>query len=63
ENGSINSLQSKVLWLHVPAGGFVVDVVVAKKFVPDSFDHRGDKRELGVQLTYRFTTTRATPRK
>ena len=60
---TINSLQSKVLWLHVPAGGFTVHVVVAKKFVPNDYDGRSDRRELGVQLAYRFTTTRATPHK
>jgi hypothetical protein len=54
----IRNLQSKVLWLRVPAGGFAVHVTVGKSFVPDDFDHRGDKRELGVQLTYRFTRTR-----
>jgi len=54
----IRNLQSKVLWLRVPAGGFAVNVTVARNFVPDDFDHRGDKRQLGVQLTYRFTRTR-----
>jgi hypothetical protein len=47
-----------VLWLRVPAGGFAVNVTVARNFVPDDFDHRGDKRQLGVQLTYQFTRTR-----
>jgi hypothetical protein len=54
----IRNLQSKVLWLRVPAGGFAVNVTVARNFVPDDFDHRGDKRQLGVQLTYQFTRTR-----
>lgn len=55
---TIGNLQSKVAWLRVPAGGFAVHVVVAHKFVPDSFDHRGDRRQLGAMVTYRFSTTR-----
>jgi len=31
---------------------------VTKKFVPDDYDHRGDKRQLGVQLTYDWYRTR-----
>lgn len=57
--GTIGNLQSKTLWLHVPAGGFAVHVVVAKTFVPDQFDHRGDRRELGMQLAYRWFPRRA----
>ena len=57
-DGSIGNLQSKVAWLRVPAGGFVVHVVVASKFVPDSYDHRGDRRQLGAMLTYRFSRTK-----
>ncbi|HKT44108.1 MAG TPA: hypothetical protein VJQ85_04850 [Gaiellaceae bacterium] len=57
-NTAIGNLQSKVVWLRVPAGGFAVHVVVAKKFVPDDYDHRGDKRELGVQLSYDWSRTR-----
>lgn len=58
-DSTIGNLQSKTLWLHVPAGGFAVHVVVAKKFVPDQFDHRGDRRELGMQLAYRWFPRRA----
>jgi hypothetical protein len=58
-HSTIGNLQSKVIWLRVPAGGFAVHVNVAKNFSPDDFDHRGDKRQLGVQLTYRFTRTRS----
>ncbi|MFL5910490.1 MAG: hypothetical protein ACJ768_08005 [Gaiellaceae bacterium] len=58
---TLGNLQSKVEWLRVPAGGFAVHVTVARKFVPDDFDHRGDKRQLGAVLTYRFFQTR--PRK
>jgi hypothetical protein len=57
-DGSIGNLQSKVMWRRVPAGGFAVHVVVASKFVPDAFDHRGDRRQLGAMLTYRFSRTR-----
>ena len=57
-DSTIGNLQSKVAWLRVPAGGFAVHFVVAKKFVPDDYDHRGDRRELGAQLTYRFFRTR-----
>ncbi|HZQ88650.1 MAG TPA: hypothetical protein VFA42_01440 [Gaiellaceae bacterium] len=57
-SSTIGNLQSKVAWLRVPAGGFAVHVVVAQKFVPDSFDHRGDRRQLGAMVTYRFSTTR-----
>ena len=57
-DGIIGNLQSKVAWLRVPAGGFVVHVVVARKFVPDAYDHRGDRRQLGAMLTYRFARTR-----
>jgi len=57
-NETIGNLQSKVLWLRVPPGGFAVHFAVAKKFVPDDYDHRGDKRQLGVQLTYDWYSTR-----
>jgi hypothetical protein len=55
---TVRNLQSRVTWLRVPAGGFAVDVAVAKKFVPDDYDHRGDKRQLGVQLTYNWYATK-----
>lgn len=57
-DSTIGNLQSKVAWLRVPAGGFAVHFVVSKTFVPDSFDHRGDRRALGAQLTYRFYRTK-----
>ena len=57
-DSTIGNLQSKVAWIRVPAGGFAVHVAVAKKFVPDDYDHRGDKRELGAVLTYRYYSTR-----
>ena len=54
----LGNLQSKVAWLRVPAGGFAAHVAVARKFVPDDFNHRGDKRQLGAEITYRFYSTR-----
>ena len=57
-DATIGNLQSKTTWLRVPAGGFAVSVKVARKFAPDDYDHRGDKRQLGVQLTYRYYRTR-----
>lgn len=57
-DSSIGNLQSKVAWIRVPAGGFAAHVAVAKKFVPDDYDHRGDKRQLGAEVTYDFFLTR-----
>ena len=55
---TIGNLQSKVAWFHVPAGGFAAHVVIDHPFVPDDYNHRGDKRELGAQVTYAFFRTR-----
>jgi hypothetical protein len=57
-DSTIGNIQPKVAWLRVPAGGFAVHVVVDHTFVPDAYDHRGDKRQLGVMLTYRFFRTK-----
>jgi hypothetical protein len=57
-DSTIGNLQSKVAWIRVPAGGFAAHVLVAKKFVPDDYDHRGDKRRLGAVLSYRYYSTR-----
>jgi hypothetical protein len=57
-DGTIGNLQSKVAWFRVPAGGFAVHVGVDHPFVPDDYDHRGDKRQLGVTLTYRYFRTK-----
>ena len=52
---SVNSTQTKVAWMRVPAGTFAVHVAVARKVVPAHWDKgSGDKRTLGVELTYRF---------
>ncbi|HEY2543594.1 MAG TPA: hypothetical protein VGH92_11140 [Gaiellaceae bacterium] len=57
-DSTIGNLQSKVTWLRVPPGGFAVRFVVRRKFVPNDYDQRGDRRQLGVSLTYRFVRTR-----
>jgi hypothetical protein len=57
-HGTIGNLQSKVAWLRVPAGGFVVHFGVDRPFVPNDYDQRGDRRQLGASLTYRFVRTR-----
>jgi hypothetical protein len=57
-DSTIGDLQSKVAWIRVPAGGFAVHVVVKNKFSPDDYDHRGDRRQLGAVLTYRYSRTR-----
>jgi hypothetical protein len=57
-DATIGNLQSKVAWIRVPSGSFAVHVVVGKKFVPDDYDHRGDKRQLGAVLSYRYYSTR-----
>lgn len=55
---TIKNLQTKSTWLRVPAGGFAIHVGVVKKFVPNDYDQRGDRRQLGVMLSYRFFRTR-----
>ena len=55
---SIDSTQTKVAWLRVPAGTFAVHVAVAKKVIPNNWNHEGDRRHLGVLLSFRFFRTR-----
>jgi hypothetical protein len=58
-NSTIDSKQTKVAWIRVPAGPFAVHVVVPKPFVPADYDKSsGDRRELGAELSYKFVTTR-----
>ena len=47
--------QDRALALSRVEVGAAEDV---KKFVPDDYDHRGDKRQLGAVLTYRYYSTR-----
>jgi len=54
-NGTIDSEQTKVAWLPVPAGRFAVHVVVDRKFVPAQYEPAlGDVRLLGAEVSYRF---------
>ena len=56
---SVDSTRTKVAWLRVPAGTFAVHVAVARKVIPANWDpSSGDRRKLGVELTYRFLRTR-----
>jgi len=56
---TIDSGQTKVEWLRVPAGGFAVHVVVDRKFVPAEFDPASqDARLLGAEVSYRFVRRR-----
>jgi hypothetical protein len=56
-DSTIDSTQTKVAWVHVPPGGFAVHVVADKKVVPADYNpSSGDRRELGVELSYHFQT-------
>jgi len=55
---SVNSTQTKVAWIRVPAGTFAVHVAVARKVIPNNWNHEGDRRRLGVELTYRYFRTK-----
>jgi hypothetical protein len=56
---TLRSNERKIVWLRVPKGGFGVQVVVEKKFVPHEIDPRiGDPRTLGAQVDYRFFAKR-----
>jgi len=56
---SVDSTRTKVAWLRVPAGTFAVHVAAAKKVIPANWNpSSGDRRKLGVELTYRFFRTR-----
>jgi hypothetical protein len=56
---SVDSTQTKVLWMRVPAGTFAVHVAVARMVIPANWSpDSGDRRQLGVELSYRFSRTR-----
>jgi hypothetical protein len=59
-NGTIDSLQTKTIWLPTPGSSFAAKVVVAKKFVPRDVDpvHLSDARALGAEVSYSFFTSR-----
>jgi hypothetical protein len=47
--------KDRVEWIHVPAGGFAVRVVIDRKFVPRDVDSNShDPRLLGALVNYRF---------
>jgi hypothetical protein len=57
--GTIDSLQTKTIWLPTRTDAFAAKLVVDKKFVPHTVDPRlSDTRELGAEVSYRFFTTR-----
>ena len=56
---TIDSTQTKIQWLHIPAGRVAVHVIVDKKFKPHAyFPANGDKRELGAMVEYRYFRTK-----
>jgi hypothetical protein len=56
-NLTIDSTETKTVWIPAPGPTFAVHVVVDKKFVPHDYDPTsGDTRELGAQVSYRFFT-------
>src|SRR5207245_1318526 len=58
-NGTVASLQTKVLCLPTTDPAFAAKVVVAQKFIPSDHDPRSsDGRLLGAEVNYRFFTKR-----
>ena len=58
-DGTIDSFQTKVLWLRTIGPRFAMKVVVDKKFVPrDYAPGLSDPRTLGAQVSYEFFKTR-----
>jgi hypothetical protein len=58
-DGTIDSNQTKVVWVRTPGDRFAVHVVVDRKFIPrDSDPNSSDGRVLGAEVTYRFFPTR-----
>ncbi|HEY2072258.1 MAG TPA: hypothetical protein VGG88_01650 [Gaiellaceae bacterium] len=56
---SVDSTQTKVAWLRVPAGTFAVHVAAARSVIPANWNpSSSDRRKLGVELSYRFVLTR-----
>jgi hypothetical protein len=56
-NLTIDSTQTKTVWVPAPGPRFAVHVVIDKKFVPDDYNHLGDVRALGAEVSYRFFRT------
>lgn len=55
---SIDTGQARTAWIKVPAGPFALHVDVRRMFIPNNWNHQGDKRRLGAQITYRVVKTR-----
>jgi hypothetical protein len=55
-DGSIDSGQELTFWVRAPADRFALQTVVDKKIVPNDYNHLGDTRQLGAQVSYRFFT-------
>jgi hypothetical protein len=53
-NLTIDSTQTKTVWVPAPGPRFALHVVIDKKFVPDDYNHQGDRRALGAVVSYRF---------
>ncbi|HVA29823.1 MAG TPA: hypothetical protein VMU58_01010, partial [Gaiellaceae bacterium] len=52
---TIDSTQTKIVWVRVPRGPIAVHVVVDKKFVPHVYEPASsDVRQLGAEVEYRF---------
>lgn len=65
-NGTINSRQTRVIWVRAIGPSFAVKVVIARKFIPHQVDPAvADPRTLGAEVSYEFFKRRppATPRK
>ncbi len=60
-SSTLDSKQTKVEWLPVPNGGFVLQFNVDRKIVPHAFNPAtGDTRALGAEVTYRVFLHRPT---
>jgi hypothetical protein len=56
-DGTIDSGQELTFWVRAPADRFALQAIVDQKFVPNDYNHLGDSRELGAQVSYRFFRT------
>lgn len=57
-HGTIDTGETHTEWIRVPAGPFAVRIAVQRLIVPNDWNHAGDKRRLGAQITYRFVRTK-----
>ncbi len=57
---TIDSTQTKIVWLRIPTGRIAVHVIVDKKFKPHAyFPSNSDERELGALVEYRYFRTKS----